>query len=58
MSKLVATKIQWDKDINDDNILPKSIEIPVGMVNEDEISDYISEQTGYCHKGFAIVVKS
>lgn len=55
MSKLIATMIEWDMD-GDNNIeLPKTIEIPEGMTNEDEISDYISEETGYCHKGFVLV---
>lgn len=57
MSKLIATIIEWDKDECDNVELPETIEIPEGMVDEDEISDYISEQTGYCHKGFTIVNK-
>lgn len=55
MSKLIAISIEWDKDENDKVELPKSIEIPRGMMDEDVISDYLSEQTGYCHKGFALV---
>lgn len=55
MSKLIAEIIEWDTDEDDDTELPKTIEIPEGMVDEDEISEYLSEQTGYCHKGFSIV---
>lgn len=55
MSKLIATTIEWDKDKGDNTELPETIEIPEGMIDEDEISDYLSEQTGYCHKGFALV---
>lgn len=52
---LIATNIQWDYDENDDEILlPTEIEIPKELTNEDEISDYISDTTGYCHKGFVI----
>lgn len=55
MSKLIAEIIEWDKDEDDNTELPKTIEIPEGMIDEDKISDYLSEQTGYCHKGFSIV---
>lgn len=55
MSKLIATAIEWDMDNDDINKLPNSIEIPEGMIDEDEISDYLSEQVGYCHKGFTLV---
>lgn len=55
MSKLIANIIEWDKDKDDDTKLPETIEIPEGMIDEEEISDYLSEQTGYCHKGFFIV---
>ena len=55
MNKLIATTIEWDKDKGDNTELPETIEIPEGMIDEDEISDYLSEQTGYCHKGFALV---
>ena len=42
-------------DTDDDNIdLPSEIEIPDGMEDEEEISDYITEQTGFCHKGFIL----
>lgn len=48
-----ATNIVWDvddpKDLEDLSI---EIDIPSDMTDEDEISDYISDVTGYCHKGF------
>lgn len=63
-----AINIQWDIDeidgedleegttIEDYAIaLPTEIEIPDGMTDEDEISDYLSDQTGFCHSGFDIV---
>lgn len=55
MSKLFATNIEWDKDDNDTIELPETIEIPEGLKDEEEISDYLTDQTGYCHKGFALV---
>lgn len=48
-----ATHILWDIDPEDGAVdLPKEIELPEGMMDEEEISDYLSDQTGFCHKGF------
>lgn len=51
-----AVNIQWDTDGDQEllNELPTEIDIPDGMDNEDEISDYISDVTGFCHYGFEI----
>lgn len=50
-----AKNIIWDANSPDDLVnLPTEIEIPVGMTDEDEISDYISDITGFCHKGFKL----
>lgn len=52
-----ATNIQWDADCDE---LPTEIEIPKdfisenGEVDEDAVSDYISDETGFCHYGFEI----
>ena len=54
-SKLFATNIEWDKDDDDTIELPETIEIPEGLKDKEEISDYLTDQTGYCHKGFALV---
>ena len=54
-SFLKAINIEWDIDDGDDVTLPDEIVIPEHMVDEDEISDYISDLTGYCHKGFALI---
>ena len=49
-----AINIQWDTD--GENIsLPTEIDIPEGMTDEDEVSDYISNVTGFCHKGFELI---
>lgn len=50
-----AVSIMWDVDYEEDlELLPKEIEIPDGMTDEDEISDYLSDTTGYCHTGFCL----
>lgn len=50
-----AINIKWDTD--GENVeLPNEIELPFGMVDEDEISDYISDETGFCHYGFELIV--
>ena len=54
-----AVNIEWDVDNPEDlETLPKEIEIPAELVDyesEDEISDYITELTGFCHWGFDLV---
>lgn len=48
-----AINIIWDTD--EENVeLPNEIEIPNTMIELDEISDYISNETGFCHKGFEL----
>ena len=48
-----AVNIQWDTDGVDVD-LPSEIEIPSGMVDDDEISDYLTNKTGYCHFGYEL----
>lgn len=50
-----AINIVWDTD-GEYVELPNEIELPFGMVDEDEISDYISYKTGFCHNGFELIV--
>ena len=50
-----ATKIQWDVDDEEAlKYLPTEIDIPHGMEDIEEISDYLSDVSGYCHKGFVL----
>ena len=50
-----AFDIQWDLDEEDAGIqLPSEVDIPGEMTDEDEISDYLSDLTGFCHKGFRL----
>jgi len=51
-----AVNIEWDFDNEEDTpLLPTEIEIPKGLEDEDEISDYLSDVTGFCHKGFHLI---
>ena len=49
-----AINIDWDVE-DDVDFLPNEIEIPSGMTDEDEISDYITDKTGFCHLGFELI---
>lgn len=54
-----AINIEWDVDYLEDlENLPQEIEIPNGIEDDDEISDYISDYTGFCHKGFKLTDKA
>lgn len=57
-----AINIKWDIDLEEDETyeealeeigLPTEIEIPDDI--EDEVSDYISDTTGYCHYGYELI---
>lgn len=49
-----AFNIQWDTDGDMELFenLPKEIQIPDGITDEDDVSDYISNKIGFCHFGF------
>lgn len=56
MSRLAAINIQWDVDNEEDlDGLPQRVILPEGMTDDDEISDYLSDLTGFCHRGFSLV---
>lgn len=63
---LKAVDIKWD--VTDDDIdesndeaceilesLPTEMNIPEGMTDPDEISDWLSDETGFCHYGFRLI---
>lgn len=52
-----AINIKWetDGDMKLLRELPSEMEIPEGVTDEDEISDYLSDETGFCHNGFELV---
>lgn len=55
-----ASNIKWDvNDYEDDldvlQMLPDEINVPDGMTDEEEISDYISDETGFCHNGYVLI---
>lgn len=50
-----AINIQWDIDDDDGDVsLPTEIGIPEDITDEDEISDYLSDTTGFCHFGYEL----
>lgn len=53
-----AVNIEWDVDDERDlEYLPTEIIIPPELEDEeddDRISDYLSDVTGFCHKGFSL----
>ena len=52
---LKAVNIEWDVDLAEDlDSLPKEVQIPDGMTDTEEISDYLSNLTGFCHRGFGL----
>lgn len=56
-SLYVVTDIDWDVDCAKDiESLPEEISIPSELTAEDtdSVSDYITELTGFCHKGFRL----
>lgn len=51
-----AVNIEWDVDFEEDlEDLPTEMEIPEGMTDEEEISDWLSDEIGFCHNGFILV---
>lgn len=52
-----ATNIKWDMDgeCPIPSILPTTVNIPEDMTDEEEISDWLSDEFGFCHCGFEIV---
>lgn len=53
-----AVNIQWDIDDEDESAdLPSELDIPSDIIYMDEVSDYLSDLTGFCHLGFDVVVE-
>lgn len=53
---LKAVDIQWDVDDPADlEELPTEMEIPAHLTYEEDISDFLSDETGFCHGGFRLV---
>lgn len=52
-----AVDIKWDTDGDEELLatLPKEMDIPNGVDDSDYISDWISDETGFCHHGFRLV---
>lgn len=55
---MIVSQILWDTDGMDpeDLGLPTKLEIPKELEEDEEaISDYLSDETGFCHFGFDLV---
>ena len=52
-----AINIKWDVDYEEElENLPTEIEIPNNIdIEDDVISDYLSDVTGFCHCSFELV---
>ena len=49
-------KIIGNERLNIIMSLPNEVKIPEEIEDEDEISDYLSDTTGFCHKGYEIKI--
>ena len=56
-----AINIKWDVDeLEDLDYLPTEVEIPSYLITDeddllDDISDWLSDEVGFCHDGFELV---
>ena len=52
-----ASNIKWDTDGYSPKELglPKAVDIPKGMYDLDDVSDYLSDAYEFCHKGFKVI---
>lgn len=60
---MLATDIKWDIDLEDGETyeealkkccLPTEMMIPKDMTDHDAISDWLSDEFGFCHRGFIL----
>lgn len=55
-ARVFAKNIQWDTD-GDEGLkvsLPYCLEIPRNIRDDEEASDWLSNQTGFCHSSFTL----
>ena len=57
-----AVNIKWDTDVDMELLeeLPTEVEIPDYLITDeddllDDISDWLSDEYGFCHDGFELV---
>lgn len=62
MTRYKAVDIDWDvddeeelKDLPTEIVFPDTVDVLGGNADDDEASDYITDLTGFCHRGFSIV---
>ena len=52
---MTSTNLLWDADTQEElELLPIEIDIQEDITEDDEISDYLSDVSGYCHHGFSL----
>lgn len=53
--KLIAANIKWDVS-GDESLddLPVEVEVPSGMTDDEEISDWLTDTYGFCHCRFEL----
>jgi len=59
-AKIKITDIAWDIDYGDDTKLPSEVEVNISEVYPnlaEDISDWLSNEYGYCHEGFAFDIE-
>lgn len=54
MKRMIATNIKWNLEGYEETILPTEVEVPEEMTDEEEISNWLSDLTGFGHKGFEL----
>lgn len=54
MKRMIATNIKWNLEGYEETILPTEVEVPEEMTDEEEISNWLSDLTGFGYKGFEL----
>lgn len=50
---MYAVDIKWDTD-DEDVDLPDIVKVPDDLTDGEDISDWLSDEYGFCHDGFAL----
>ena len=50
---MYAVDIKWDTD-DEDVDLPNIVKVPDDLTDGEDISDWLSDEYGFCHDGFAL----
>ena len=50
---MYAVDIKWDTD-DEDVDLPNVVKVPDNLTDGEDISDWLSDEYGFCHDGFVL----